>query len=242
MPIEKAIQQVAPQILDFLQRTDTCTLSNAIETFNLRMRNEGFVNGVSRSLFPEFPPVAGYAITGRIRTTAPPIANLCYYHRVDWWRYVAAHPGPKIIVIADVDPSPGTGAFLGEIHARIAQALDCVAYVTNGTVRDNAGLKSARFPCFAAGFSISHSYAHIVEFGEPVDLGGLTIATGDLLHADCHGVQKVPVEIAADLPAEVQRILKREADLIRFCQSADFSVGKLEAVLNQESESCQPHR
>jgi len=229
-------------ILDFLGRADTCTVSNAIESFNVRMRNEGFLHNVNRCLFPDLPPVAGYAITGRIRTTAPPIANLCYYHRIDWWRYVAAQPGPKIIVIADVDRIPGTGAFLGEIHARIAKAFGCVAYVTNGTVRDLPALKSAQFPCFASGPGVSHAYAHIVEFGEPVDLGGLTISTGDLLHADCHGVQKVPTEIAADLPAEVDRIIKREAELIRLCESPDFSLDKLEAVLTQESASCQPRR
>jgi regulator of RNase E activity RraA len=236
----KTTQQVGAEILDFLRRTDTCTVSNAIERFNVRMRNEGFVHGATRCCFPDLSPVAGYAVTGRIRTTAPPIANLCYYHRIDWWRYVASLPSPKVIVIADVDRIPGSGAFVGEIHARIAKALGCVAYVTNGTIRDIAGLKAAEFPCFASGTSVSHSYAHIIEFGEPVDLGGLTISTGDLLHADCHGVQKVPVEIAAGLPAEAARIVQRETDLIRFCQSPGFSLDKLDTLLERERASCQP--
>ena len=236
----KTIQQAAPEILDFLRRTDTCTVSNAIEKFNVRMRNEGFIHNVTRCLFPELPPVAGYAVTGRIRTTSPPIANLCYYHRTDWWHFVASLPPPKIIVIADVDRIPGTGAFVGEIHARIAKALGCVAYVTNGTVRDLLGLRAAKFQCFNAGSSVSHAYAHIIDFGEPVDLGGLKIATGDLLHGDSHGVQKIPLEIAADLPKEVDDIVEREAELMRFLESPNFSLHELDAVLNQESASCQP--
>ena len=233
-------EQVSPEILNFLCHTDTCMVSNAIETFRVRMRNEGFINDSSRCMFPDLPPVAGYAVTGRIRTTSPPIANLCYYHRIDWWRYVASVPGPKVIVIADIDRIPGTGAFFGEIHAQIARSFGCVAYVTNGTVRDLSALKDAAFPAFAAGASVSHAYAHIVEYGEPVDLGGLTISSGDLVHADCHGVQTVPLEIAAELPAEAERIRQRESELIRFCNSPEFSLEKLERILNEESAVCQP--
>lgn len=236
------IQEVSAEVLELLRRTDTCSVSNAIERFNVRMRNEGFIHNVAHCMFPELPPVAGYAVTGRIRTTAPPIANLCYYHRIDWWNYVASFAGPKVIVIADVDRVPGTGAFLGEIHARIGRSLGCVAYVTNGTVRDLPQLRAAGFQCYASGPAVSHSYAHIVEFGMPVDLGGLTIRTGDLLHGDCHGVQKIPIEIADQLPAEVDAVLQREAQLIQFCESPQFSLRELESILTRESESCQPRR
>ena len=239
-PSMNTIPQASREVLELLRNTDTCTVSNAIERFNVRMRNEGFIHNVARSVFPDMPPVAGYAVTGRVRTTAPPIANLCYYHRIDWWRYVAALPSPKIIVIADVDRMPGTGAFLGEIHTQIAKALGCVGYVTNGTIRDIDRLREANFPCFASGVSVSHSYAHIVEYGEPVDLGGLTISTGDLLQADKHGVQIVPTEIASELPGEVKRVLDREAELLRLCTSPEFSLDKLEARLNQEKAVCDP--
>lgn len=225
------IPQVSPELLDLLCRTDTCTVSNAIESFRVRMRNEGFIHNVTRAMFPELPPIAGYAVTATIRTTAPPIANLCYYHRTDWWRHVESLPGPKIIVIGDVDRIPGTGAFVGEIHARIAKALGCVGYVTNGSVRDLAGLRAARFPCFAGGTSVSRAYAHIVEFGKPVDLGDLSIATGDLLHGDCHGILKIPLEITDRLPAEVGDIVKCEAELIHYLQSEELSLEKLETVL-----------
>ena len=238
----KSNREVSAEVLDLLQRTDTCTVANAIEIFNVQMRNEGFIHDVTKCLFPEFPPVAGYAVTGRIRTTSPPIANLCYYHRIDWLRYIAGPPSPKIIVLEDVDRIPGTGAFLGEIHARIAQALGCVAYVTNGTVRDIGALRSAGFPCFAGGTSVSHAYAHVIEFGEPVELGGLIVSSGDLLHADCHGVQRVPFEVAGRLAAEVQRTVNRERELLRFCQSSEFSLDRLEVLLDQESPACQPRR
>lgn len=228
------------EILEFLKSTDTCTVSNAIEGFDVRMRNEGFVHGATRCMFPSLAPVAGYALTGRIRTSAPPIANLCYYHRMDFWHYVASLPGPKMIVVQDADRIPGTGALFGEIHARIAAALGCVAYLTNGTIRDLAGIRDAGFQCFASGTSVSHSYAHVVEFGEPVEIGGLKISSGDLLHGDCHGVLKIPSDVIEGLPQAVAEIRAREAKLIRLCTSPDFSLQKLERMLKQEGADCHP--
>jgi regulator of RNase E activity RraA len=234
------VPTVKPEILEFLRHTDTCTVSNAIETFRVRMRNEGFIQGTARAMFPHHEPVAGYAVTGHIRTTAPPITNLCYYQRMDWWRYVAGLPAPRIIVMAEMGRDTGTGGFVGEIHAHIARALGCVAYVSNGTIRDVEALEKMRFPCFAGGVSVSHAYAHVIDFGEPVEIGGLRIAPGDLLHCDRHGVQTIPMEIAHRLPAAVERITAHEASLIELCQSPDFSLDKLATALGQESNACLP--
>ena len=102
-------QQIPPEILEFLRRTDTCLVSNAIEELNVRMRNEGYVHSVSRCQFPQLPPIAGFAVTGIMRASAPPISGRSYYHREDWWQYCASLPGPKIIVVEDRDPVPGIG-------------------------------------------------------------------------------------------------------------------------------------
>lgn len=195
------------------------------------MRNEGYVQGGLKCIFPSMPPVAGYAVTGRIRTTAPPVSNLCYYQNVEWWEYVANIPGPKIIALADMDRAPGVGALFGEIHAQISKALGCVAYVSNGTVRDVPRIEAADFQCFAAGPSVSHAYAHLVEIGEPIEIGCLQIRPGDLLHGDCHGVQKIPFEAASELPRIVSEIAAHERELIRLCERPDFSIEKLVAAL-----------
>jgi 4-hydroxy-4-methyl-2-oxoglutarate aldolase len=240
VPTTNNYQQVSSSVLDFLRSIDTCTVSNAIETFNVRTRNEGFVQDSVVCRFPQMAPVAGYAVTGRIRTGAQPIANLCYYHRVDWWEYVESLPSPKIIVLHDADRTPGIGAFVGEIHARISKALGCVGYLTNGAVRDLPSVERTGFQCFSAGTSVSHAYAHIIDFGEPVEIGGLKIEPGDLLHGDIHGVHTIPMSIADDLPAAVKCVLDREAELIRLCESPDFTLEKLTTILNRELPACQP--
>jgi 4-hydroxy-4-methyl-2-oxoglutarate aldolase len=219
--VKKVVNWVPKEVFTLLERHDTPTVSNAIESFNVRLRSEGHVSGQIRPAFPINGSVAGYAVTGRLRTATPPIANLCYYHRMDWWEYVASIPEPKIIVLQDVDHAPGAGALFGEIHAQIARVLGCAAFVTNGAVRDVPALQKLDFPCFSEGISVSHSYAHIIEFGEPVEIGGLKISERDLLQADFHGVHSIPLEVAGQLGREIDRVMAREAELIALCQSSN---------------------
>jgi regulator of RNase E activity RraA len=72
--------------------------------------------------------------------------------------------------------------------------------------------------------------------GEPVEIGCLQIRTGDLLHADCHGVQKIPLEIAAEIPGAVERVAARERELIALCNDPAFSIEKLKELLNHRGE------
>jgi 4-hydroxy-4-methyl-2-oxoglutarate aldolase len=221
-----------------LSALDTCTVSNAIERSKVRLRNEGFASGPTACRFPNLGPMVGYAATARIRTASAPMAQRCYYDRMDWWNFVASIPEPRVIVLQDTDHRPGVGAFVGEIHATIALALKCRGCVTNGAVRDLPAVEAMGFQLFAAYVSPSHSYAHIIEFGEPVEIDGLQIASGDLLHADRHGVVEVPLSIAAKIPEEAARILDEERALIRFCQSGHFSLEGLSDYIRNPGSDC----
>jgi regulator of RNase E activity RraA len=225
-------------LLDLLRSIDTCSISNAIETLSVRMRNDGYVQQSLSCLLPAHPPVAGYAVTGRIRTAAPPISHLCYYQRSDWWEYMAKFPSPKVMVIEDLEPSPAA-ALVGEIHSEICRSLGCAAYVTNGAIRDLPALERNNFPCFYRAVSPSHAYAHVVDFGEPVVIGGLKIAPGDLLQADRHGVQSIPRGFDARIQAAVRDIKVHETDLIRLCRGPGFTVQKLVETLREDA-ACPP--
>jgi 4-hydroxy-4-methyl-2-oxoglutarate aldolase len=224
--------------LEKLSALDTCTVSNAIERLNVRLRNEGFVAGVVQCRFPNLKPMVGYAATGRIRTASPPMAHRCYYDRIDWWNYVASLPEPRVMMLQDADPMPGVGAFVGEIHASMGLALNCVGCVTNGAVRDLPAVEAMGFQMFAGCVSPSHSYAHIIEFGEPVEIDGLKIAPGDLIHGDRHGVLTIPAEIAESVPAEACKLLAEERELIEFCRSRQFSLGELSERLRKTPGNC----
>jgi 4-hydroxy-4-methyl-2-oxoglutarate aldolase len=229
---------LAASVLEELRALDTCSVSNAIERLEVRLRNEGFVHGTAKCQFPSLGSMVGYAATGRIRTATPPMTHRCYYDRMDWWSYVASIPEPRVMVLQDTDHSPGVGAFVGEIHASIGLALKCVGCVTNGAVRDLPAVEALGFHLFAGCVSVSHSYAHVIDFGEPVEVGGLKIHPGDLLHGDRHGVLTVPLKIAAEIPAEASEILASERTLTELCCSPKFSLEELAKRIRKSPGNC----
>lgn len=224
---DQTTRHVPPGTLDQLRALDACTVSNAIERLDVRLRNEGFSDISLRCLSPGLPPMVGFAATGRIRTSEAPTARHWYYERMDWWEYLTTIPAPRVIVLEDMDARPGFAAFFGEIHAHIGRALGCIGYVTNGAVRDLPGIARTGFHLFARGVSVSHAYAHVVDFGEPVEVGGLSVNPGDLLHGDMHGVVSVPIDIAGQIPKVAAELFGQGKELIDLCQSPQFSMEKL---------------
>lgn len=225
---------LTPEQLEILRRLDACTLANAVETFHQRLRNEGFINSSVHCLFPELTPMLGYAATVRIRGSAPPTAAAPYTDRTDWWDYILSLPAPRVVAVQDVATQVGLGSLLGAVHNNILRALGCVGAVTNGSVRDLPAAKQLGFHLFAGSVSVSHAYVHIVEFGAPVEIGGLKIRSGDLLHGDLHGVQSIPLEIANKIPGAAAEIVAVEQELIALCRSKDFSLEKLRKAIARD--------
>lgn len=230
----KVIASLTFEQLEALRRLDACALANAIETFQERLRNEGFIDHTVHCLFPRLQPMLGYAATVKIRGSAPPTTDGAYADRTDWWDYILSLPAPRVVVVEDVASRPGLGSLVGAVHMNILRALHCVGVVTNGSVRDIPAAESAGFHFFAGSIAVSHAYVHIVEIGQPVEIGGLKINSGDLLHGDLHGVQSIPLDLAAGIPAVAAEIAAHEQSLIALCRSPEFSLQKLRAaVANQ---------
>jgi regulator of RNase E activity RraA len=225
---------LTPGQLEILRRLDACTLANAIETFHARLRNEGFTDNSVHCQFPQLPPMLGYAATVKVRGSAPPTAERDYPDRTDWWDYILSLPAPRVVVVQDVATKVGLGSLLGAVHVNILRAFDCAGAVTNGAVRDLPAAEKLGFQLCAGSVSVSHAYVHIVEFGTPVEIGGLKIHSGDLMHGDLHGVQTIPAAIAVKVPLAAAEIIAREQELIALCQSKDFSVEKLRAAIAKD--------
>ena len=224
-----------------LKRYNTPTISNAIELFDVRPRHEGFLPPTIKCLFPDMEPMVGYAVTCQIRARDARRQDLRDL-RGDYLKWVQSQPGPKVAVTQDLDDPPGVGAFFGDVNGNIHKTLGCVGHVTDGGARDLKEVRALGFHFFTAGVCVSHAYVHIVDFGKPVQIAGVTIKPGDLLHGDMHGVCIIPNEVAdrvADACAEVERM---ERPMIELCQSKDFSVDKLLSLRTQAGTKLAEHR
>ena len=112
--------------LEEIRRFPTPTVSNAIEVFDLRPRNEGFLPHYIRALMPDLPAIIGYAVTAT--TAAAPPTDEVPKLLNDYLRYVAHHRGPKIAVGQDLDDPPGLGAdapVIGNPHRPSVRSRRC---------------------------------------------------------------------------------------------------------------------
>jgi regulator of RNase E activity RraA len=219
--------------LDDLRQFDTCMVANAVEAFDVRLHNAGFTDASIRCMFEDAPPMVGYAVTARLRSGEPPMVGRKFHDRADFWNAILQIPAPRVLVLQDEDEPAGRGAFVGDMHAAILKALNCIGYLTNGAVRELPAVRAMGMWLFAGSVAVSHAYAHIFDIGCVAKVGGMEVRPGDLLHGDRHGVLTIPKEIAARVPRIAAELRRAEQEVIEFCRSSSFSVTTLSEVMKK---------
>ena len=206
-------------------------LANTIELFRSESRREGFVDSSVRCLFPRLPRLVGYAATIKVRRAEAPAGGGIFPDRSDWWDYFMSRPEPRVVVVEDCSTTIGLSSLLGVAQINILRAFGCVGAITNGAVRDIPQAEAMSFPLFVGSVSVSHAHVEVVDMGGSVDIGGLRIRPGELLYGDVHGVQSIPLEIAARIPDVAMDIATEEETLISLSRSPDFSLEKLQGAV-----------
>ena len=105
-------------------------------------------------------------------------------------------PAPTIVVIEDLDPEPGFGAFWGEVNTTIHKGLGVLGCITNGSIRD-LDMIATDFQLLAGCVGPSHAWVHVEAIDLEVEVHGMRVRPGDLIHADQHGAVVVPARRAA---------------------------------------------
>jgi len=105
---------------------------------------------------------------------------------------------------------------IGDGMAKTLAVVGCKGLVTNGGVRDLAGLMTIPFPAYCTGRTIHHGPLRFRAAKEPVEVGGITVRHGDVVHADGGGVITIPLSCVRELPSQAVRMLafEREAHLL----------------------------
>ena len=184
--------------LESLRKFDTPTVCNAIEVFNIRPRQLGYMDARIRACFPEMPPMVGFASQVTFRTASPPGGKEPYGSMDQHCAAFNDLPGPPIVVIQDLDV-PSASATFGEVMCTMYQTFGAAGLITSGAARDLDQVRELQFPAFSDGAICAHGYCHLVSVHVPVHVGGITLYPGDLLHGDCNGITTIPNEIASEL-------------------------------------------
>lgn len=214
------------KFLDYLKSVDTPTLCNAIELLGVRKHHEGFTPLELRCLFPELGRMIGYAVTAQVEsmTQMEPRDNRTF---LDLYTLVDQSPKPAIVVLQEIGGHGNYAAHAGEVMTTIFHRLGAIGLVSDCGVRDIPEVRRLGFHYFARGTVASHANYRIARVGVPVQVMGLVVQSGDLLHGDENGLALVPKEKREAIPEMVDRIRSREGKLLDYVRGADFTLDGL---------------
>ena len=219
--------ELTDDMLQALGELDTPTICNALEAVAPERRARGFNIKPLVCAHPALPPVVGYARTARIRATHKPARP---QDSDGYYSYIAeGGPVPSVVIVEDMDENPGYGALWGEVNSNIHYGLGCSAVVTNGSIRDIPD-SQPQFQMLAGMINPSHAWVHVVDWGMPVNVHGMEVSHGELVHLDMHGAVVIPTEYADAVIAEAKKIIARERVVISAAQQPGFNMEKLRAA------------
>ena len=216
--------ELTAEQLEELRTIDSPTIANAIEKFEVRDPTEGHASMNLRCLFPDLPPAVGYAVTCTMDSMRPGKGDPRNYPKL--LRAIDAAPKPGIVVMKDIGSNPERSCHAGDVMASIFQRLGVAAVVTDGGVRDLAGVRrrAPGFQMFAPGEVVSHGAPSLVEVGMTVSICGLRVRPGDLLHGDANGLVTIPHAIAGSLAASSREVWQKESEIIDSLKDPDFTL------------------
>ena len=209
-----------PSQFEFLRSIDTPTVCNLLEVVAPERRGFGYTVRHLHCPFPDLPPMVGFAKTATMRTQdRVPLGDAGYMNRrLDYLDYIAAAPQPSIVVIQDLDDIVGFGAFWGEVQTNVHKALGSLGTITNGSIRDIPQVAPG-FQMLAGSIAPSHAFVHVVDYGTNVNIHGMAVKSGDLIHADRHGAVVVPPETIDGMKAAADKVAAKEAQIIEAARS-----------------------
>ncbi len=182
-----------------LKRWNTPTIYNGWEQITSHdIAHDAFNLEETRDFMPQMGPMIGYAVTVVIEPS-----NAAHRENAsanaDYMRYVAAQPGPKIVVVQDLDKPAVLGSMWGEVNSNRHRSLGCVGTITDGAIRDVDEMTNAGFKALAQRLCVGHAFVTPVRWNCEVEVFGRKIQPGQLIHADKHGFIAIPPEDEADL-------------------------------------------
>ena len=225
------------QLIQELQTMDTPTVCNALEILIPKRRGYGYTTTNLICTRPHLPPIVGFARTATIRAAHPSdLAGADARALSDaYYAYIDQGAKPSVVVMQDLDGNGGYGSFWGEVNSNVHKGFGAVGLVTDGCVRDLPDIAEG-FQMLAVSVLPSHAYIHVVDYSRPVDVAGMRVCDGDLIHADQHGAVVIPHDVATEVKAAAEQIARRERVLIKAAQQPGFNIEKFRQAQGDAAE------
>ena len=151
---------------------------------------------------------AGYAFTarGRARKSGPRERDATLRQ---FLAMLGAVPADSVLVLAAND---NVAAHFGELSAEWLRSRRVRGAVIDGATRDAAYIGRIRFPTFVRYRTPQDSVPRwrVSDWGQPLTIGGVRIALGDVIVADLDGVVVVPRRAAHEVLVRCEKLVGTE--------------------------------
>ena len=217
------------ELLTLLQQVDTPTVCNAIEVAQGKRGFDQFTRGTMQASDPQAPAIVGYARTAKVSALRPSddLVDEVKAWRMAYYKHTAEGARPSIAVVEDVDFPDCVGAFWGEINTTVHRGFGVKGALTNGVMRDLGDLPSG-FPVIAGSIGPSHAFVHVTEIGVSVNVFGLAVQEGDLVHADRHGALVIPDDVIDHLFDAINKLMANEKLVLEPARADEFDFDAFE--------------
>lgn len=225
-------------LLAVLRSVDTPTVCNAIEVAQGQRGFGAFTRGTMLCSDPDGGAIVGYAVTAKIAALAPPTEapDVIRARRMAYYKAMSEGPTPSVAVVEDLDYPHAIGAYWGEVNTTIHKGFGMSGALTNGVMRDLGDMASG-FPVVAGSIGPSHGFVHVKEIGTPVNIFGLNVAQGDLIHADQHGAVVIPTDVLVGLADAIQKMQETENLVLGPASAPGFNFEAFEKAWNAFEKS-----
>ncbi|MGH9345271.1 MAG: RraA family protein [Terriglobia bacterium] len=212
-------------LLQELRNFDTALLANTIDHIDPTPAHTFYLSRSIQSVTPSLGPTVGVAATCELDSSTPAGEAEVegYWSQLE---EISRMKEPAVWVVKTVGSRPDHECVLGDGMAKTLYAAGCVGVVTDGGVRDVNGLLTTSFAAYCNGTTIHHCALRFRNIGQPVELGGVTIRTGDILHANSEGVIRIPESCLEVLPVKAIQMLTFENEAHSFLRKTDVPISE----------------
>jgi regulator of RNase E activity RraA len=219
-------------LLNLLQSVDTPTVCNAIEVAQGKRGFNDFTRGTMLASDTK-GVIVGYAVTAQIAAIEPPTeaVSVIRERRMSYYKAMSENVRPSIAVVEDLDYPNCIGAFWGEVNTTIHKGFGMSGALTNGVMRD-LGDMAEGFPVVAGSIGPSHGFVHVRSVNQPINIFGMNIKSGDLVHADRHGAVVVPTDVIDDLETSILKMQQTERLVLDPARKKGFDFDAFETAWN----------
>ena len=186
-------------VADVLKTVSTATITTVLLKKGLRnvwLRR-------SRPLRPDYPRLVGRAFTMRFVPAREDLATPASWASPKSTRAAIEAMPPDAMVVVDAMGTSDAGIF-GDILCSRMKKRGAAALITDGVVRDLAGVLGTNLPVWCNGAAAPPSVAGLtfVNWQEPIGCGGVAVFPDDVVVADADGVVLIPAALLDQVVAE----------------------------------------